>query len=144
MIQQQHIHYLPIPHQFTIIQLQEQEHKLILGLQAWLIVLQHAMMILLFVPFFKVQDLTMVRHQKSRPVRSIMDISQGWEDAISFLQPQGNMKLHLPLTSIHSVRATLCQDLLQETSVNMAVYLFLAFSALFGTFQRFSWLFAIV
>jgi len=50
-----------------------------------------------------VQDLAVIRRQRSGTLRRVMSVSQGQEYAIPLIQPQGNMQLHLPTTGIHMI-----------------------------------------
>jgi len=102
------------------IQLKNKKHELIQGLQALLMMLQHAMMDTLFVAFFKVQDLTMIQCRRNQlREQIIMEISQGQEDEIPLLQPQGNMQLHLPLTGVQLIH-NLSSPSLQTPNWNIA------------------------
>jgi len=65
--------------------------------------IQNTIYRLLFFVLIEVQDLTMVRRRRSGTLGSVMNISQGREDTIPFVQPQGNVKLHLPTTGIHAI-----------------------------------------
>jgi len=57
----------------------------------------------------KVENLAMVWCWRSSPVWRVMIIGQGRENVVPFLQPQGDVQLHLPPTSIHLMKYYLLQ-----------------------------------